>query len=216
VIENIVFDVGETITRDDRYWASWADWLDIPRHTLSALVGAVVAQGRDNADAIRLARPGIDVGAEYHARETAGHGEHLDETDLYEDVRPALSSLRELGIRVVIAGNQTIRAGELLRSLRLPADLILTSGELGVAKPQLEFFDQVLSAAQVAPDVTLYVGDHPANDIFPAKKAGLRTAHIRRGPWGCLWADSPDVAEASDWRIDSLTQLAAVVHDSGG
>ncbi|MFD5131666.1 MvdC/MvdD family ATP grasp protein [Streptomyces olindensis] len=56
--ETIVFDVGETITRDDRYWASWADWLDVPRHTLSALVGAVVAQGRDNADALRLVRPG--------------------------------------------------------------------------------------------------------------------------------------------------------------
>ncbi|MEV7064388.1 HAD family hydrolase [Streptomyces collinus] len=99
---------------------------------------------------------------------------------------------------MIIAGNQTTRAGELLRSLRLPADLILTSGELGVAKPQLEFFDEVLSAAQVTPDVTLYVGDHPANDIFPAKKAGLRTAHIRRGPWGCLWGDSPDVTKASD------------------
>jgi hypothetical protein len=45
VIETIVLDVGETITRDDRYWASWADWLDIPRHTLSALVGAVVVRG---------------------------------------------------------------------------------------------------------------------------------------------------------------------------
>lgn len=58
MIETIVLDVGETITRDDRYWHSWADWLDIPRLTLSALVGAVVAQGRDNADAVRLARPG--------------------------------------------------------------------------------------------------------------------------------------------------------------
>ncbi|MFG6299342.1 HAD family hydrolase, partial [Streptomyces rochei] len=31
MIETIVFDVGETITRDDRYWASWADWLEVPR-----------------------------------------------------------------------------------------------------------------------------------------------------------------------------------------
>jgi beta-phosphoglucomutase-like phosphatase (HAD superfamily) len=121
VIETIVLDVGETITRDDRYWQSWADWLGIPRHTLSALVGAVVAQGRDNADAVRLARPGVDIAAEYQAREAAGLGEVLDESDLYDDVGPALSGLRNLGIRVVIAGNQTSRVGELLRSLDLPA-----------------------------------------------------------------------------------------------
>jgi HAD superfamily hydrolase (TIGR01662 family) len=211
VIETIVFDVGETLTRDDRYWASWADWLGIPRHTLSALVGAVVAQGRDNADALRLARPSIDISAEYHARETAGCGESLDETDLYDDVRPALAWLRKLGIRVIIAGNQTSRAGDLLRNLDLPVDLIVTSGEWGVAKPQPEFFERVLEVAQAAPQETLYVGDHPANDLFPAKQAGLRAAHIRRGPWGHLWADDPDVVAVADWRIDSLTHLATII-----
>ncbi|MGW2380692.1 HAD family hydrolase [Streptomyces sp. NPDC001658] len=211
MIEVVVLDVGETITRDDRYWRAWADWLGVPRHTLSALVGAVVAQGRDNADALRLARPGIDVGAEYHAREAAGRGEALDETDLYEDVRPALSELRKRGVRVVIAGNQTARAGELLRDLDLPADLIVTSGDWGVAKPRPEFFERVLQVAQAAAEETLYVGDHPANDIFPAKAAGLRTAHIRRGPWGRLWADDPAVGAVAGWRIDSLTQLVSIV-----
>ncbi|MGX1131382.1 HAD superfamily hydrolase (TIGR01662 family) [Streptomyces glaucescens] len=213
MIETIVLDVGETITRDDRYWTSWADWLDVPRHTLSALVGAVVARGDDNAEALRLVRPGIDIAAEYHARESAGHGEHLDESDLYDDVRPALSALRRAGVRVIIAGNQTSRAAELLRDLDLPADLIVTSGEWGVAKPQPEFFQRVLEVAQAAPNATVYVGDHPANDVFPAKAAGLRVAHLRRGPWGHLWADDPEVVGAADWRLDSLTQLAEIVKD---
>ncbi|KOT35297.1 hydrolase [Streptomyces caelestis] len=210
-METIVFDVGETITRDDRYWASWADWLDVPRHTLSALVGAVVARGLDNAEALRLVRPGIDVAAEYQARDAAGRGEDLDESDLYDDVRPALTALRRLGVRVVIAGNQTPRAGQLLRSLDLPADLIVTSGEWGVAKPQPAFFDRVIEVAQTVPEATLYVGDHPANDVFPAKAAGLRTAHLRRGPWGYLWADDPEVVAQADWRIDSLAQLTGIV-----
>jgi HAD superfamily hydrolase (TIGR01662 family) len=211
MIRAVILDVGETITRDDRYWASWADWLDIPRHTLSALVGAVVAQGRDNADALRLARPGIDVGTEYRAREAAGRGEHLDESDLYDDVRPALAELQRLGARVVIAGNQTARAGELLRALDLPADLVVTSGELGVAKPSEDFFRRVIEVVQAAPGETLYVGDHPANDTLPAAAAGLRTAHLRRGPWGHLWADAPDVVATADWRIDGLMDLAAIV-----
>ncbi|WP_369389388.1 HAD family hydrolase [Streptomyces sp. CG1] len=213
MIDTVVLDVGETITRDDRYWASWADWLDVPRHTLSALVGAVVAQGLDNAEALRLVRPGIDVAAEYRAREAAGRGESLGEADLYEDVRPALTTLRQYGVRVLIAGNQTVRAGELLRALDLPADVVATSAEWGVAKPQPEFFRRVVEAGQAPPQRTVYVGDHPANDVFPAKEAGLRTAHIRRGPWGHLWADDPDVIAAVDWRIDSLGELAALLCD---
>ncbi|MFI0576121.1 HAD family hydrolase [Streptomyces tendae] len=211
MIETIVFDVGETITRDDRYWATWADWLAVPRHTLSALVGAVVAQGQDNAEALRLARPGIDIAAEYRAREAAGRGEHLDESDLYDDVRSTLAALQNLGVRVIVAGNQTARAAKLLRNLALPADLVVTSGEWGVAKPQPSFFQRVLEVAQAAPGQTLYVGDHPANDVFPAKAAGLRAAHIRRGPWGHLWADSDEVVAAADWRIDSLAELANII-----
>jgi HAD superfamily hydrolase (TIGR01549 family) len=213
VIESIVFDVGETLVRDDRYWASWADWLGVPRHTMSALVGAVTAQGRDSADALHLIKPGIDIGEAFRAREAAGRGQHLDESDLYPDVRPALAGLQALGIRVVLAGNQTVRAGELLRGLDLPADLIATSDEWGAAKPSPEFFTRVIEVAEAAPDRTLYVGDHPAFDLFPAQKAGLRAAHLRRGPWGYLWADDPDVVAAADWRIDSLTQLTAIVGD---
>ncbi|WP_040028393.1 HAD family hydrolase, partial [Streptomyces sp. 150FB] len=212
-METIVFDVGETLVRDDRHWASWADWLGIPRHTMSALVGAVTVQGRDQADALRLVKPDMDIGEAYRAREAAGRGQHLDESDLYPDVRPALAGLRALGIRVVLAGNQTVRAGELLRRLDLPADLVTTSGEWGVAKPSPEFFALVTKVAETAPERTLYVGDHPAYDLFPAKLAGLRAAHLRRGPWGYLWADDPEVVAAADWRIDGLTQLASAIAD---
>ncbi|MEU8585988.1 HAD family hydrolase [Streptomyces sp. NPDC048664] len=207
MIDTIAFDVGETLTRDDIYWALWADWLDVPRHTLSALVGAVVAQGLDNAEALRLVRPGLDIPAEYAAREAAGRGELLAESDLYDDVRPSLAALRGLGFRVVVAGNQTARAGRLLRDLDLPADLIATSAEWGVAKPHSEFFERVLEAAQAEPQATVYVGDHPTNNVFPAKAAGLRVAHLRRGPWGHLWADDPELVAAADGHVASLTDL---------
>lgn len=207
MIRAVAFDIGETLTRDDRYWATWADWLDVPRHTVSALVGAVVAQGRDNADALRLIRPGLDVDAERAAMELAQRGEQLDEDDLYPDVRPALAALQAAGLRVVVAGNQTARAGELLRDLDLPVDVIATSGEWGVAKPDEAFFAQVVGAAGCEAHEIVYVGDHPQNDLFPAAAAGLSTAHLRRGPWGHLWADDSEVTLAADWRVDSLTEL---------
>jgi FMN phosphatase YigB (HAD superfamily) len=206
MIRTVVFDIGETITRDDRYWGSWADWLGVPRHTLSALVGAVVPQGRDVFDALRLARPGIDIEAESAAREAAGFGEHLDESDLHDDVRPGLGALRAAGLGVHLAGNQSGRAGPLLRGLDLPVDSVSTSAEWGVAKPSPGFFARVLEVAGTPAPETLYVGDHPANDVTPAKAAGLRAAHLTRGPWGRLWAGSEEAA-AADWHISSILQL---------
>ncbi|MFI2118204.1 HAD family hydrolase [Streptomyces rubiginosohelvolus] len=209
-MKTFVFDIGETLVRDDRYWGSWADWLGTPRHTLSALVGAVTAQGLDNSEALKLVKPGIDIRAEYAAREAAGRGEYLDESDLYEDVRPALAELRRLGMRVVIAGNQTVRAGELLRALDLPADVVATSGEWGCAKPSPEFFAKVLDASGAPARDTVYVGDHPANDTFPAARAGLHTVHIRRGPWGHLWGGDDQVDSTADWVVQSLMELTDI------
>jgi FMN phosphatase YigB (HAD superfamily) len=210
-IRSVVFDVGETLMDDSTFWSSWAEWIGVPHHTLAALVGAVTALGHDNAHALKLIRPDFDLKAERAAREAAGHGESISEQDLYPDVRPSLASLREAGFWVGVAGNQTVRAAELLRALDLPVDAIATSGEWDVAKPAPEFFTRLIDWAPGQPEEIVYVGDHPANDTIPAKAAGLRTAHLRRGPWGYLWADDPMVTDHADWRIDSLSQLREVL-----
>ncbi|MWK35230.1 HAD-IA family hydrolase [Actinomadura sp. J1-007] len=209
MIRSVVFDVGETLIDDTREWRAWSDWLGVPPHTVSALVGAVTAQGRDNAEALRLIRPGIDIAAERRAREAAGHGEQISENDLYPDVRSALDDLRSRGLWIGVAGNQTARAAELLRALNLPVDALATSGEWGVAKPAPAFFARLIDWAPGAAGEIVYVGDHPANDVEPARAAGLRTALLRRGPWGYLWSDDREVR--ADWRIDGLTELAALV-----
>lgn len=123
----------------------------------------------------------------------------------------ALAELRALGVRVVVAGNGTVRAGELLRALDLPADLVVTSDEWAVAKPDPEFFARVLEVSGAKPGSTLYVGDHPASDLFPAKSCGLLAAHLRRGACGYWWADHPDVVAAADFRLNALTDLPALL-----
>ncbi|GAA2740599.1 hypothetical protein GCM10010440_08320 [Kitasatospora cinereorecta] len=202
----MVLDIGETLVSDTRYWADWARWLGVPPHTMSALVGAVVAAGRDNADAIRIVRPGVDVGAEWRARQAAGQGDHLDESDLYPDVRPALQRLRTEGIWVGVVGNQNDAVTGLLRGLDLPADGIATSGEWGIRKPSPAFFDRVAEWAPGTRDQIVYVGDHPANDVVPARAAGLRAAHLRRGPIGLTTA-----APEADWTVDSLAEFAELI-----
>ena len=95
--------------------------------------------------------------------------------------------------------------------MNLPADLIATSAEWGAGKPGRAFFDRVIEAAPGQPNEIAYVGDHRDNDLIPAKAAGLRAAFIRRGPWGHLWANDPHVVKLADWRINSLTDLAALL-----
>jgi FMN phosphatase YigB (HAD superfamily) len=116
-----------------------------------------------------------------------------------------------MGLWVGIAGNQTARAGHILRSMDLPADLIATSDDWGVAKPGQAFFQRVIEVAPGCPEDIVYVGDHRNNDVLPVKAAGLRFAHLRRGPWGHLWADHPRVIAAADWRLTSLMDLPSLL-----
>lgn len=214
MVQAVVFDVGETLLDDSREWNAWADWLGVPHHTFSTVLGAVTAAGRNNAETFQYFRPGFDLAKERQLREDAGRGEQIDDSDLYPDVRPSLTRLRQDGFWVGIAGNQTSRAGELLRALDLPVDFIATSGEWGVAKPNRAFFDRIVQAAPGKPDEIVYVGDHRDNDIVPAKAAGLRAALIRRGPWGYLWADDPVVRNQADWVINSLSELPGLLASS--
>jgi HAD superfamily hydrolase (TIGR01549 family) len=207
MVTAVVFDVGETLLDDSREWGAWADWIGISHHTFSTVLGAVTAAGRDNAETFQYFRPGFDVARERQLREDAGLGERIEEQDLYPDARSGLLRLRERGLSVGIAGNQTTRAAELLRDLDLPVDWIATSGEWGVAKPSLEFFKRIVQVVPDGPDETVYVGDHRDNDVVAAKAAGFRTALIRRGPWGYLWAGDPLVRRDADWVIDSLSDL---------
>jgi FMN phosphatase YigB (HAD superfamily) len=122
-----------------------------------------------------------------------------------------MEKLRSVGIWVGVAGNQTSRAGEILRKLDLPADMIATSDEWKASKPDSAFFRALLSAVPWNAGEIVYVGDRLDNDLQPAKAAGMRTAFVRRGPWGYIWENHPDMPAAADWRIDALTELPGIV-----
>jgi HAD superfamily hydrolase (TIGR01549 family) len=211
MIDAVVFDVGEVLIDETREYGTWADWLGVPRHTFSAVFGAVIALGLDYRDTFQYFRPGFNLDAERVRRADAGQPEWFGEDDLYADVRPSMAALHKMGVWVGVAGNQTLRAGEILRNLNLPADLITTSEELGVTKPDSAFFHALTSAASCEASRIVYVGDRLDNDLKPAKTAGMRTAFIRRGPWGHIWEHHPDMDSAADWRMASLAELPSIV-----
>ncbi|MEU1038659.1 HAD family hydrolase [Streptomyces sp. NPDC005907] len=212
MIRAVVFDVGECLVDETREYGTWADWLGVPRHTFHAMFGAVIAQGRDYRETFQEFRPGFDLYEEREKRAAAGQAETFGEEDLYEDVRPALARLRADGLWLGIAGNQTVRAGRILRTLfSEDVDLIGTSDDWGAAKPDPEFFKRVAAAVPFAPDEILYVGDRCDNDIRPATEAGMRTALVRRGPWATIqWGDS-EAVESPTFRVLGLLELSGSI-----
>ena len=205
-VRAVVFDVGETLIDETTEYGTWADWLGVPRHTFSAMFGAVIARGEDYRQTLQHFRPGFDLAAERLRREQADFPEHFAEQNLYPDARPCLEKLRQLGFVVGIAGNQTARAERLLHGLNLPADFISTSAGWGVEKPSADFFDRIIAECGCAPGEIAYVGDRLDNDIHPALAAGMVAVFLRRGPWGYIHAAHRDVTRAH-LRLESLDEL---------
>ncbi len=210
MIHAVFFDVGGTILDESREFETWADWFGVPRHTLSAVLGAVIARGLDYRETFRAFRPGFDLALELERRVAAGKPESFGDEDLYPDARPCLTALKDQGLFVGLAGNQPSHAEAILRSLDLSVDAIGTSEGWGVWKPSAAFFERVIREGGGDPSSILYVGDRPDNDARPAVEAGMKACLIRRGPWGHI-LDMPAVSEQCLFRIDSLDELPSLV-----
>jgi HAD superfamily hydrolase (TIGR01549 family) len=181
----VAFDIGEVLIDESRVWSVWAELLGVSPLTFAAVLGAAIVQGEDHEVVFPHLAPNVDWHEfeEEHERRYGG----FQERDLYPDARPCLGELRALGFTVVIAGNQPRRRAEQLRALEVPHDVLATSEELGVEKPDPAFFDAVMRLAD-APEASdvIYVGDRLDNDVIPAAVHGMRTCWLRRGPWGNL------------------------------
>ncbi|MBC2869513.1 HAD family hydrolase [Streptomyces mexicanus] len=212
MIRAVIFDVGECLVDETTEYGAWADWLGVPRHTFHAMFGAVIAQGRDYRETFQEFRPGFDLYAEREKRTEAGQPETFGEEDLYPDVRDALTALRADGLWLGIAGNQTVRAGKILRKLfSNDVDLIGTSDDWGASKPDRAFFDRVAEVVPAERHEMLYVGDRVDNDVRPARGAGMHTALVHRGPWATIQWNSENARKLPTFRIESLLELSGLI-----
>lgn len=64
-----------------------------------------------------------------------------------------------------------------LRALNIDKyfDVILISEREGIKKPDLQIFSRALDKLGVKPEESIFVGDHPINDIAAAKNVGMKT-----------------------------------------
>jgi putative hydrolase of the HAD superfamily len=121
----------------------------------------------------------------------------------YPDVEPALRDLHERGITVVIASNWDCSLPEWLRPAGILdlVDGVVTSAEVGAAKPSPRVFERALAIAGVEPGEALHVGDKVDNDIQGAAAAAVRAVLLQREG-----DPPPDVAS-----IRSLCDLPALL-----
>ncbi|MCL6522885.1 MAG: HAD-IA family hydrolase [Firmicutes bacterium] len=117
------------------------------------------------------------------------------------DAPALLPRLRAAGFRLGVISNADRHAHALLEKSGLAPELelILTSEEAGVEKPDPAIFLQALERMRVRPEEAVYVGDQLEVDVQGAQAAGL--AAFLYDAWD-LWPEAPVV------RLHRLGELA--------
>lgn len=70
------------------------------------------------------------------------------------------------------------------------------------AKPQPEYYAEILGRLGVAPEAAAMIGDDPENDLAPARSLGLATFHVSSGG-GNGHADG-DLRQAQSWLLSRI------------
>lgn len=145
--------------------------------------------------------------APVEARETAEQAFQVflaarQNVELFADVLPILEQLRrDYMLGALSNGNADVRRvglGEYF-SFALNADM------LGVAKPEPQVFLAALARAQVKPEHSIHIGDHPYDDVFGAQQVGMRT--IWFNPEGHAWTGERE----PDAQVSQISQLPDLI-----
>jgi putative hydrolase of the HAD superfamily len=119
----------------------------------------------------------------------------------FPDVLPALEALR--GHELLIVSNWDCSLADRLGPAGLLEHVraVVTSAEVGVAKPGRGIFEHALALAGAEPAAAVHVGDSIDNDVAGARAAGIRPVLVAR--------DGP--APAGVQAVRSLAELPALL-----
>ena len=101
---------------------------------------------------------------------------------LFPDVIDGLDRIRSSGLIVGVVSNMNSTAQRLCDDMGLTGhvDFAVTSGEIGVEKPDPQIFEAALIKADVSAEESAFIGDQLESDIFGAEQAGIRPILIDR------------------------------------
>jgi HAD superfamily hydrolase (TIGR01549 family) len=201
-IRAIVFDLGETLVNETRFWSSVAAYAGVPELTLFGVLGGLIERRESHRSLFNV--------MQIESVDSNVIGYQIEERDFYPDAVSTLKRLHHDGYTLGVAGNWAAGAIEQVREMGLPLNVIGSSSSWGTAKPDPAFFRRMASELGMDPGEILHVGDRLDNDILPAQSIGMHAAFIRRGPWGYLHATWPEIGDARH-RIDTLAEIPGLV-----
>ncbi len=102
--------------------------------------------------------------------------------DLYEDALPAITVVKDAGLKLGVLSNASRELISLLLQLGVAPylDAIIVSQLVGYEKPQREIFTHALEALDASPEETVHVGDSYHHDYLGASRSGLRAFLLDR------------------------------------
>jgi putative hydrolase of the HAD superfamily len=100
----------------------------------------------------------------------------------YPEVPGVLAALRAAGLRLVVVSNWDVSLHDVLAAtgLRALVDGVVTSAEVGAAKPDPALIRAALQVAGAEPGQALHVGDSLEHDVAGARAAGVAAVLIAR------------------------------------
>ena len=136
------------------------------------------------------------------------HQYQIEGCCLFDDVLDCLEGLRpDLKLALITNGASDLQREKLRRlDIERRFDVVVVSGEHGVAKPDRGVFEVVARTLGVPPGSTWHVGDNLRSDVGGAKAAGLTAVWLNRD--GVSRRESepePDI------EIASLAELAGLI-----
>ena len=87
-------------------------------------------------------------------------------------------------------------------------DVVVSSHDCGVVKPDEKIFRLALTRAQAAPEDCFMVGDRLDNDIAPAKKLGFNTVWVRQGI--CAGQQPRDDYSTPDYVAEGIAEVQKI------
>ena len=158
---------------------------------------------------------------EFYKQNKRGHREVIrllgvdypEWSPLYEELYPdtvKCLQLLEKKYHLGIIANQIPGVEKRLEGMgiRQYFDVIVSSAEEGVAKPDPRIFNIALTRAGCPPEQAVMIGDRIDNDIVPAKQMGMKTVWIKQGV-GKYWHIQGD-SETPEYEVNSLSELLPI------
>ena len=151
--------------------------------------------------------PYKDAAREYGLK-TLKWPKHLEKP--YTGVSSLLEDLKSRCKLGVIA-NQSLGTEDRLKAYGIHQyfDVIVSSAEVGVEKPDPEIFRIALEKAGCLPQEAYMVGDRLDNDIEPAASLGMHTIWVKQGAFA--YGDVALIEHKPEFTVDCISNITDIV-----